>query len=314
VAVVDGQIYIMGGLGKTKKMEAYDPSTDTWSAKASTLRPRARSSASSVNGKIYAMGGNISSGTDSYAFVDEYDPETDTWTEKASMLTPRDSLFSAVVGGKIYAMGGLQWDGDTRSGVTVNNVEAYDPATDTWLPRAPMPTSKSLAVAAVVNDKIYVIGGMSKALSAVTTSVHEYDPSTDTWTAKASLPAKRTWAAAVMRDGLIYVFGGADNYDEPASSSVFVYDPAADSWTEREEMPFERWAMSAGLVDGKVYLIGGSEKPYPYQPYSAEVWEYDLTAVEPATGESGSSAQPAQEPKTPATSAEEIVGEYSQPA
>ncbi len=50
-------------------------------------------------------------------------------------------------------------DRDPRSGFNYNTVEAYDPTTNTWTTKAPMPTPRSHMAAGVVNDIIYVVGG-----------------------------------------------------------------------------------------------------------------------------------------------------------
>src|SRR5436305_1126533 len=42
---------------------------------------------------------------------------------------------------------------------SVGAVEEYDPATNSWRSRAPLPTPRNHAVGAAVNGKIYVIGG-----------------------------------------------------------------------------------------------------------------------------------------------------------
>ena len=43
--------------------------------------------------------------------------------------------------------------------VCLGTVDEYDPATDTWRERSPMPTPRNHAAIGVVNGKIYVIGG-----------------------------------------------------------------------------------------------------------------------------------------------------------
>jgi len=62
----------------------------------------------------------------------------------------------------------------------------------TWTQKADMPTPRMTHTSAVVNGKIYVIGGVSsepgwEGLS----NVEEYDPATDTWTRKADIPGAR---------------------------------------------------------------------------------------------------------------------------
>ncbi len=64
----------------------------------------------------------------------------------------------ATVGGKVYVFGGLTGT-ETESSYTLNITQIYDPATNTWTAGAPMPTARYLCTAAVVNDKIYVMGG-----------------------------------------------------------------------------------------------------------------------------------------------------------
>jgi len=111
--VLNEKIYaIGGGLGKpgsysrTRKVEVYDPATDTWTTKASMLQVRGHFSGCALEGKIYVFGGNISSYADPLSHAEEYDPSTDTWTEILNL--PRGLLkFSvAAIDGKIYISGG----------------------------------------------------------------------------------------------------------------------------------------------------------------------------------------------------------------
>jgi N-acetylneuraminic acid mutarotase len=279
-AMVNGNVYVMGGIGGPTTVHVYEPATDTWTQKASMLHETVFSSASAVNGRIYVIGGNSSDSGDSHAFVEEYDPVTDTWIEKASMPTHRGALFTSVVDGKIYAIGGTQWEAETNRGSNVAAVEEYDPATDTWTQKTSLATSRCLAGAVTVNGKIYVVGGQTDPTVGVLSSVVEYDPVADTWTEKTPMPGRRTWGGAVVHNSRIYVFGGAENYQGPARGTVFVYDPTTDTWAQREDLPFERWGWSAETVGDKVYLIGGSTEPRPWQPYLPEVWECDLGAAD----------------------------------
>ena len=128
--VVDGIIYVIGGWdgldGPKNKVEAYDPIANTWSSKANMPTGRNCLNASTVNGKIYAIGGADSD--DSNDVVEEYDPATDTWTGKTPMPTPRACAVSGVVDGIIYVIGGL----DLASGNALPTIEAYDPAADIY--------------------------------------------------------------------------------------------------------------------------------------------------------------------------------------
>jgi formylglycine-generating enzyme required for sulfatase activity len=122
-----------------------------------------------VNGKIYAIGGNADTGTDTN-LVEEYDPANNTWTTKASMPTGRHGLTSAAVNGKIYTIGGQ----DVAENF-YGTPEEYDPATDTWNDALTgMPTARSWLTSSVVNDKIYAIGGQDDTNSY--DKIEEYTP------------------------------------------------------------------------------------------------------------------------------------------
>lgn len=72
-----------------------------------------------------------------------------------------------------------------------------------------MLTVNSLHSSAVVDGKIYVVGGNGGAANDVAyANVEAYDPTTNTWTRKTGMPTARTLPAAVTVDGKIYVMGG----------------------------------------------------------------------------------------------------------
>ena len=78
----------------------------------------------------------------------------------------------------------------------------YDPATNTWTNKSPMPTARNHAFSGVVNGKIYVIGGRLGAAHVTASSntdvVEEYDPARDSGArVKSRMPTPRSgggWA------------------------------------------------------------------------------------------------------------------------
>ncbi len=156
--------------------------------------------------------------------------------------------------GKIYAIGG----GYDEINST-NIVEEYNPFTDTWAIRSPMPTRRhELAVANASNGKIYAIGGRNDIGGGIST-VEEYDPFTDTWSTKSPMPTGRFGHGAVGgSDGKIYVIGGYVNFD--LTSNVIEYDPVTDTWSNLSPLyPFRRYLSVVAIDNGKIYSIGGIE-------------------------------------------------------
>jgi N-acetylneuraminic acid mutarotase len=229
-SVVNGKIYAIGGMTEAppaavpglSTVEAYDPGTDTWTAKADMPTQRLGHSTSMVNGKIYAIGGLVQYPGPGLSTVEEYDPGTDTWTAKADMPTPRCFLSASVVNGKIYAIGGMT---EAPGGVPgLSTVEEYDPGRDTWTTKADMPTQRCFLSASVVNGKIYAIGGWGNHCLS---TVEEYDPGTDTWANKSEMPTPGMGLSTSAVGGRVYAIGGTVCWSDCAST-VEAYDPALD--------------------------------------------------------------------------------------
>jgi len=269
LAAVKGKIYAIGGTiqsglsssvsGFTGTNEEYDPTTDTWTVKASMPTPRARFAIAVYQNKIYCTGGTIDySILHGYAFTgatEVYDPETNTWETKASMPTPRDMLKANVADGKIYLIGGYP------SG-TLN--EVYDPKQDSWTTKAPAPTGVNDYASAVIGDKIFIIGVSLNPQTHNYDAITEiYDSQSDKWSLGSPPPSSVTDGTAVATTGVmaperIYVIGIPRAYRQSAPLfSNQVYDPENDSWTEGAALPTSRQKFGAALVNDVIYAIGG---------------------------------------------------------
>ncbi len=88
-----------------------------------------------------------------------------------------------------------------------------------------MPTPRIKLTSAVVNGKIYAIGGVNK--TGFLRTVEAYDPSTNLWSTKYSMPEARQSMASSAVNGKIYVLGGRTN--NTAIATVEEYNPASDN-------------------------------------------------------------------------------------
>jgi N-acetylneuraminic acid mutarotase len=168
------------------------------------------------------------------------------WTTRASLPEGVSIVKATAVNGKIYAMTGE------------SNYE-YDPATDNWTIKEPMPTprhSSSFGIA-TCQDKIYVIGGSNGPPNYLSTN-EAYDPLTDTWETKKPMPTAREWVEANTVNGKIYVISGVtDNFRSIRTHVNEVYDPATDSWTTEQPAPIAVIKGASAVVDNKIYIMGG---------------------------------------------------------
>jgi Kelch motif len=233
----DGKIYAMGGAKASDSpvgtMEAYDPTTNSWSTQ--TPMPTARAAlagATGHDGKIYAIGGVICPSSIVFGTVEAYDPASNSWSTEAPMPTARYDVAAATGSdGKIYAIGGATSNACANASNAVGTVEAYDPPTNSWSTREPMPTARQGLVAAAGNDgKIYAIGGVNSDGTPVGT-MEAYDPATNSWSTQTPMPTERFHlAAATGHDGKIYAIGGLVSSIDSPVSTMEAYDQATNSW------------------------------------------------------------------------------------
>ena len=139
------------------------------------------------------------------------------------MPTGRWYLAAPSVDGIIYAIGGYV-DIGTSVSVITDAVEAYDPNTDTWTSKAPMPTPRAGMAAVVVDGMLYAIGGSGEH-GEFTDVVEVYDPKKNNWqTSIAPLPRPRFPSIGAAVDGTIYVVGGLSQPPGTGSCCSFVTD------------------------------------------------------------------------------------------
>jgi hypothetical protein len=182
----------------------------------------------------------------------------DSWTEKAPMQQARGRLGVAVVNGRIYTIGGdigftLGWDYDIGTHLVVGATEEYDPKTDLWTTKTPMPTARKFFAIAVYQNKIYCIGGSTR--NSTTTVNEVYDPATDTWETKSSMPTPRIYLRANVVGDKIYLIGGGDNNGLYNLNEV--YNPQTDAWSTKAPLPVAVWSYSSAVAGNKIYIMGG---------------------------------------------------------
>jgi N-acetylneuraminic acid mutarotase len=144
--------------------------------------------------------------------------------------------------------------------IALPDAATYDPVADEWAQIPPLPMPRHHCIAAVVNEKIYIVSGRDVVISEVHTESFVYDPVAQTYEEVAPILTPRGGAAGGELGGRIYVFGGEGNTSDP--NGIFheaeVYDPATDSWMSLPEMAVPRHGLGAAVIDDRIYLPGGS--------------------------------------------------------
>jgi N-acetylneuraminic acid mutarotase len=189
------------------------------------------------------------------------------WVKLAPFPEPAEELLGASANGKLYVFCGLApgWK-------PIGMAYEYDPATDKWAKKKPMPLASHHVSFTEHKGKIYAFGGFVLPQSGPPAWVPidnawEYDPANDSWRALAPVPTRRGSPVAVSAGDRIYVIGGA--VSGPGQSAVHPqrphtsvgtleeYDPATNTWRQRASMPTPRNHMVGGVINGKVYVASG---------------------------------------------------------
>lgn len=177
------------------------------------------------------------------------------WTTQLADPTPREYAASAVLNGKVYVMGGQLIDNGVPGQVT-HLVEIYDPASNTWSAAPPMPTARMGLVAAVIDGRIYAIGGRTDGYStSAVGTVEVFDLASNLWTTGNPLPSPRYFAAAAVVGGEIHVAGG--EFETNVLRTLEAYNPLTNQWRNRTAMPTARGQLAMAEANGRLYAIGG---------------------------------------------------------
>jgi N-acetylneuraminic acid mutarotase len=147
-----------------------------------------------------------------------YDPEADEWQAKPATAAPREQVTAQAAGQVIYVIGGL------ADGQTLNKLEAYSPAANTWLGLKPMPTDRSALASAVLRNRIHVLGGADGTGAALAT-YEVYNPDLSTWSPAPPMPTARRGLTVQAVGDKLYAIGGT-GADGAASAVVEIFTPS----------------------------------------------------------------------------------------
>ncbi|MCL2257433.1 MAG: hypothetical protein FWC14_04445 [Candidatus Bathyarchaeota archaeon] len=177
-----------------------------------------------------------------------------------------------------------------------SSVSAAGLVADSWNTKMSMEHERTGCGFAVLDGKIYAIGGYDY----VDTN-ERYDPLTNKWSTLAPIPTIRSHMAVVTYQGKIYCMGGITNNVGPgpaiyrALNVVEVYDPVTNSWICKAAVPLKGTyfydtcyyeEMTAGVVNDQLFALASSGDLYMYNSsndswsskaaLSAENWHWQV--------------------------------------
>jgi N-acetylneuraminic acid mutarotase len=238
-----GSVFFDPGNGQWQQtVPLYDDDAKQWLDPIPPFWRNSAATATGPDGRIYRIGGGgmVTAEAGGYhpellATVDVYDATTGAWQVLTPMQQARQ-ISAAAFGadGKLYVFGGyggpswgigqLQGESDETFAArfkeferlgreALRSVEVYDPATNHWSWREPMPVGVEGAAAGLGADgRIYVVGGtISYSNPVARREVQVYDPAADHWSEGPAMNETRQGHMVVAtKDGRIYAIGGTN--------------------------------------------------------------------------------------------------------
>lgn len=177
--------------------------------------------------------------------------------------------------GAIYRVGGLSFDNKAEEDTlyhSLANFARFDPETKTWTELPSLPAPRSSLDAAIVDDKLYVVGGWNLQEKNVQDApwhedalVFDLTKSDATWQPIAKPPFVKRALAVAAHNHKLYAMGGMSSTNS-TTRDVHVYDPQSDSWSEGPTLPgadgMAGFAISAFANGGKLYFSGSEGVMY----------------------------------------------------
>jgi hypothetical protein len=251
--VCQNKIFVMGGYPPSgypiAANEAYDPATDTWENKKPLPYPRVGCSASTVDGRIYVvgggwagMGGDLRYRIVYHNYTDVYDPLTDSWSPASPTPIGVERCQSVAFENRIYVLGG-------------NVIQIYEPKTDRWLPEIRLNEIRlndtysggSAARIAITTGKF-----APKEIHIVDVDAHYvYDLDTGIWSSAAPLLTYRLGFSLAVVNDKIYAIGGL-HLNGWRSRKTEVYTPIGYGTPDP----------SYGITPPEIALISPENKTY----------------------------------------------------
>lgn len=273
---IGNKIYTFGGYGPTSGgwfprtyNFTYDTLTNVWSWNQDLPQGVTHVGIDTDGRYIYYAGGYAlhADGKNqifSIKNVWRYDSQTNTYQALPGLPEERSAGGMVLLDGVLHYISGLNKNRQATVGThyalalsDLNPDGTLKPGSPGWTTLAPLPVPRHHAGIAVLEGKIYYVGGEINYDANLIPQdwVHRYDPSTNAWTElpKLDWPRHNINGSTVALGGRIFVIGGENGHGKPKEKTVWVYNP--------DDGPLGDWSslnlLSEGLHSGVLEVVDG---------------------------------------------------------
>lgn len=156
-----------------------------------------------------------------------------------------------------------------------------------WQSLAPLPIARSRHGSALLNKRIYVMGGETEG-GVLLNDLDAYDFADNRWVSRAPMPEAASNTAVAPLGDFVYVAGGTlttppGTESPPLNDRLWRYDEAANTWEDVGALPEAVAGASLAATEDALYLVGG----WDGKSMRDEIWRWrpdrsDASAAEQA--------------------------------
>lgn len=205
----------------------------------------------------------------SLSTVERFDFSSETYDRLPPLPEERNHVGLAAWRGDLFAVGGLR--DDLEGGDAATDVWRLVPGGKRWTSLASMPTARGAAGAAVIGDRLYLVGGIGKGGRRLNT-LEAYDLVEDRWIRLPSMRVVRDHLGVVAHGGRLYALGGR------TIGSAFAdferYDPATNRWERLAPIPEPTAGFGMAAFGDRIVAAGGED--LERNVLTGSVWSYDM--------------------------------------
>jgi N-acetylneuraminic acid mutarotase len=224
-----------------------------------------------LDGRVWVAGGVTSSG-EATAATQFYDPAINSWDQGPPLPEPLNHAMLVTYHDQLAVIGGFHGRGHDLLAETSARMLLLDNKTGKWVDGPPLGHPRGAGGAAVVGDKIVVVGGRTGNPEQLVTQTEVYDGTS--WRDAAKIPVPGDHLAVTADSRYLYAVGGRKFTASSNTDAVQRYDPQASRWTILTPTPQPVGGAGVTVVKGQLIVVGG-EKP---TSVSGTVQALDLSA------------------------------------
>lgn len=226
-----------------------------------------------IGSRVYIIGGrsDVATNTVFTAKINE-DGAISKWIIDLNLPISLSNAQSLVLKDKLYMIGGFNGKKHSSS-VFVTNIDKNN-FLEEWIRCNSLPTAISNSICTIIDDKVYLIGGMvENDYSNTIYRANITDAGISNWSMCGRLSAPISHSSAIRTRDNIYTIGGYGQGTRSCIHRASIEKDCLSDWDKYAEMP-KKIACSLSVVIGDTaYVFGG----FNGMDYSSTIYRAKLT-------------------------------------